>query len=283
MQQTTGNRRVNIHDYSVTFACHNQIEYTRQCIDSLIGHGMPLDRVVVVDNASSDSTRDYLATLPLGGRIFNHDNLGCGAAWNQGILHRQSEWTVVMNNDVLVSAQWIENLIGTAVRHGVRVASPALIEGSLDYDFNRQAPVWSHAMRDARRVGTCHAVCLLVHRSVWMEVGYFRASPQLLGFEDTLFFHELAKARVPSEIVGAAWLHHYGSITQSEMKRERGLSARQGLGMRNNYQLLGQSWLSRKLDKLERTRRGRAWRASELADYGMTLHGVRRHHDFEWN
>ena len=50
----------------------------------MIAHGTPLDRLVVVDNQSTDGTRDYLSSLPLGARIFNQHNLGCGTAWNQG-------------------------------------------------------------------------------------------------------------------------------------------------------------------------------------------------------
>ncbi|OMG71437.1 glycosyltransferase family 2 protein [Burkholderia ubonensis] len=268
--------------YSITFACYNQVDYTRQCIDSMVKHGTPLDRVVAVDNASTDSTREYLQTLPLGGYVHNRDNLGCGAAWNQGILHQQAEWTVVMNNDVLVSANWIENLIGTAERLCLLVASPAMIEGPLDYDFDSLATAWSDKMRDVQRPGARHAVCLLVHRNVWMQAGYFRATPSLLGYEDTLFFDELDKARIPSAIVGGAWLHHYGSITQTAMKRERGLSERSGLGNRTNYQLLRQSWLTRKLNKMRRVRQNRAWHDTELARYGMTVHGTRKEHDFEW-
>jgi hypothetical protein len=54
-------------DYAITFACYNQVDYTRQCVDSLVRHGYDLGRVVAVDNGSSDATRDYLQTLPLGG------------------------------------------------------------------------------------------------------------------------------------------------------------------------------------------------------------------------
>ncbi|KAF1026230.1 MAG: hypothetical protein GAK40_01279 [Burkholderia plantarii] len=273
---------MNANQYSITFACYNQVDYTRQCIDSLVKFGTPLERVVVVDNASKDDTRAYLETLPLGGRILNRDNLGCGTAWNQGILHQQAEWTVVMNNDVLVSEGWIENLIGAAERHGALVASPALMEGALDYDFDAEAPVWSRKMAEVARVGTCHAVCLVVHRSVWAKVGYFRATPSLLGYEDTLFFNELAREGIRSEITGASWLHHYGSITQTAMKRERGLSDKQGLGARRNHRLLNQSWLTRKLEKRARQRRVAAWRESELAAHGMTVHGVRKDHAYAW-
>ena len=82
---------MNPSDYSVTFACHNQVEHTRQCVDSLVRHGFDLGRLVVVDNGSSDDTRAYLETLPLGGRILNRVNLGCGVAWTQGALAQQAD------------------------------------------------------------------------------------------------------------------------------------------------------------------------------------------------
>ena len=143
----------------------------------MVAHGTPLGRLVVVDNQSTDSTRDYLMTLPLGGRIFNQRNLGCGAAWNQGALALQSEWSIIMNNDVLVSPLWIENLIRTAERLNLKVISPALIEGPLDYGFDSFSADASQTMKNVNRLGSKHAVCLAVHESVWMDVGYFQPVP----------------------------------------------------------------------------------------------------------
>jgi len=270
------------NSYAITFACYGQADYTRQCIDSMVRHGTPLDRLVVVDNGSKDDTRDYLSTLPLGGRIYNSENLGCGVAWNQGALALQAEWTIVMNNDVLVSANWIENLIGAARQHDIRVMSPAMVEGDLGYDFEAFAPDASTRMRDAVRRGWCHAVCLAIHKSVWMDIGYFQPVPKLLGYEDTLFFNEMAKAKLPGGTTGAAWLHHFGSITQSAMKRERGLRERDNLGYRRNYRLLRKSWLDRKLEKFHRNRQLKAWRDEELAAYGMSMRGVCRDSRIEW-
>jgi GT2 family glycosyltransferase len=270
------------NDYAITFACHGQVDYTRQCIDSMIRAGTPLDRVVVVDNGSKDDTRDYLSTLPLGGRIFNADNLGCGVAWNQGALALQAEWTVVMNNDVLVSPGWVESLIGKAGEHGVRVMSPAMGEGSLGYDFDAFAPGAGARMRDALRRGWCHAVCLAIHKSVWMDIGYFQPVPKLLGYEDTIFFHEMAKARVAAGTTGASWIHHFGSITQLAMKKDRGLRERDGLGDRRNDRLLRKSWPERKLEKLRRNRQLKRWRDEEVAAYGMSMRGVYRNGAIEW-
>ncbi len=269
-------------DVAITFACYNQVAYTKLCVDSLVRHGFDLGRLVVVDNGSTDDTRSYLQGLPLGGRLYNRENLGCGVAWNQGALALQAEWTIVMNNDVLVSAGWIEGLIGAAERFGLKFASTSLVEGDHDYDFDAFAADASARMASEVRRGARHGVCMLVHRSVWTQIGYFQPTPSLWGYEDTLFFHQLDRAGIPSGTVGASWLHHFGSITQKAMKQERGLSQRDGLGDRHNHRLLGQSFLARKWAKLQRERQRAAWNRGEVARHGISMHGLREHGRFDW-
>jgi GT2 family glycosyltransferase len=268
--------------YAISFACYNQIDYTRQCIDSMIKNDIDLSRLVVVDNGSKDETREYLKTLPLGELILNKSNLGCGVAWNQGALSLQAEWTIIMNNDVLVSKNWLENLINAAEKNNLKIISPALIEGQLDYDFEAFVDQTSTRMLNAMRLGGRHAVCLAIHNSVWQEIGYFQPFPKLLGYEDTIFFHAADKAGIPCGITGASWLHHYGSVTQTAMKQERGLSEKQSLGYRYNYRLLQQNWLERKLKKIARLRQEKEWRNFELAQYGSTMHGTRLNGEFNW-
>jgi GT2 family glycosyltransferase len=273
---------MNPNRYSLTFACYNSVEYTKLCIDSMVKHGTPLDRLIAVDNGSTDETRNYLSTLPIGGKIFNTANLGCGVAWNQGALVHQAEWTIVMNNDVLVSPSWIENLITTAEAVGAKIISPALIEGPLDYDFDSFALGAAEQMRNVHRIGARHAVCLAVHQSVWMDIGYFQPVPKLLGYEDTLFFNEVRKANIKTAMTGASWLHHFGSITQTAMKLERGLKETDNLPYRYNYRLLKQSWLERKLLKVSKKRQEKIWRNSEVKNYGMSIHGIREDEKFRW-
>lgn len=269
--------------YALTFACYNQLAYTRHCIESLVQCGLDLGRLVVVDNASHDGTWDYLESLPLGGRIRNRNNLGCGVAWNQGALALQAEWTVVMNNDLLVTPGWLAGLIGCAEAQRLRILSPAMVEGALDYDLNAFASEAAQKMGQVVRLGGKHAVCMAIHQSVWQEIGYFQANPRLLGYEDTLFFHAAEQAAIPSAITGAAWIHHFGSITQSAMKRERGIAEQQVLNDRRyNKAQLGSSWIGRKIARLRQRRRARSWREQELKRCAMTLHGERREGAFYW-
>ena len=273
---------INPNQYAITFACYNALNYTKLCIDSMVKSGTPLERLVIVDNGSHDGTQEYLQNLPVGRKIFNTQNLGCGVSWNQGALALQAEWTIIMNNDVIVSPLWIEKLIGAAIKLGVKLASPALIEGALDYDFIQFESSASKMMELVNRPNQQHAVCLAVHSSVWQEIGYFAAVPKLLGFEDTLFFNEAKKSKISGALVGASWLHHFGSITQSLIKVERGLSKKAGLGDRYNFKLLQQSWFERKFNKFLNKRQTRLDRERELAQFGMTLHGVREEGKFVW-
>jgi glycosyltransferase involved in cell wall biosynthesis len=73
---------------------HNRLAYSQKCIGSLLETQRPGDQLVIVDNASDDGTREWLATRPVK-VIYNDTNRYPGAACNQGwdtlttpLLHR---------------------------------------------------------------------------------------------------------------------------------------------------------------------------------------------------
>ena len=269
-------------DFSITFACYNQIEFTQLCIQSIQDSGYPLERVVVVDNNSRDETAAYLQTKPLGGLILNKANLGCGVAWNQGVLHFQSEWSIVMNNDIVVSKGWIEGMLVRAEELGLKLVCPAMVDGPNDYDFQTFSQMATAKMGNVSRQNLKHAVCMAIHRDVWNETGYFRPEPKLLGYEDTLFFHAFDQTKFRGAIVGSSWIHHFGSVTQKAMKKEKGLSERDDLGYRWNSKLLNMPWYERKWRKFQKKQLLGQFRRSEIENYGMTLHGTRVEGSFNW-
>jgi GT2 family glycosyltransferase len=258
---------------SITFACLNQADYTAKLLTSLEKANISPSLITAVDNASTDHTREILRSAGVG-TICNKSNLGCGVAWNQGILDRQSEWTVVMNNDVVVHQNWLNNLITGAESSNLLIASPAMIEGPLTYDFDQIAALNSEKLKHYVRRQSVHAVCMAIHHSVFQKIGFFQPKPSLLGFEDTLFFHEASKAEIPVGIVGDSWIHHFGSITQKWLKEELGIPQQQGLGDRNNKRLLSESWLERKLRQIRKKRLNRRAYNSEMESFGVTVHGL---------
>lgn len=272
-------------NYTITFACYNQLDYTKQFIASLDRQEVDFSRIVAVDNGSTDGTREWLQQQEFGAVVLNDRNLGCGAAWNQGALAMQSKWTIVMNNDVICEPGWLANLIQTAEREQLKIASPAMIEGDLNYNLTDWVRETRIRMRGYVRRGVAHAVCMAIHEDVWHEIGYFMPVPKLLGYEDGIFFQRAYEQGIQMGIVSDAWMHHFGQTTQKALKLELNLMRRDSLGNRKLMQMyMGQNWLARKLSKNRTKLMAQRLRDQELASYQRTVRGLiqTNAHDIVW-
>ena len=271
------------HNYTITFATYNQLDYTQQFIASLDREEVDFSRIVAVDNGSSDGTREWLGQQGFGAVILNDRNLSCGAAWNQGALAIQSEWTVVMNNDVVCAKGWLRDLLGAAEQQKLQIASPGMVEGALNYDLEAFTRNAQHTLQGHCRQGAAHAVCMAIHQDVWDRIGYFLPIPKLLGFEDALFFRQAQLHDVSMGITAASWLHHYGQTTHKARKLEKQLDNKRHLGDVHLMRFfMNQSWLSRKVQRYQRKKFERESRANELAAFGMTVHAMREAAEFRW-
>ena len=270
-------------DYTLTFACYNQLAYTQEFIASLDRSEVDFSRIVAVDNGSTDGTREWLGQQGFGAVVLNDRNLGCGAAWNQGALALQSEWTVVMNNDVVCAKGWLHHLLQGAQQHQLQIASPAMVEGELNYDLASWAAESSQKMQGYCRHGAPHAVCMAIHESVWQQMGYFMPVPKLLGYEDAIFFQRALENNIRTGTVGDAWLHHYGMTTQKALKLEKNMQQSDSLGNRNLMKLyMGQSWWARKVAKRTRHQLIAQSRDLELKRFQRTVHALNQGASKAW-
>ena len=271
------------HDYTITFACYNQLDYSQQFIASLDRAEVDFSRIVAVDNGSTDGTREWLQNQGFGQVILNNRNLGCGAAWNQGALAIQSKWTVVMNNDVICAKGWLRHLLAIAEARQLHIASPAMVEGELNYDFGAWAMDAQAEMSGYVREGAPHAVCMAIREDVWDNIGYFMPVPKLLGYEDGIFFQRALENNIKTGTVGDAWLHHYGMTTQKALKLEKKMHEKDSLGNRSLMKMLmGQGWWQRKMGKQAQRRLLETAQALELKQFGMTVHSINRHKLKTW-
>jgi N-acetylglucosaminyl-diphospho-decaprenol L-rhamnosyltransferase len=261
--------------YTVVIPVLNQLAYTRQCVDSLLANGTPAESLLVIDNGSTDETPQWLAARPEIPAWRNRVNLGCGGAWTQGaMMALDSEWVVLLNNDVLVARDAMARLLDAADRHGLDVVSPALVEGPLDYDFDAHAQAFVQAMGQALRRGWFHGVCFAVRRSVFERIGFPDTDRQLGGREDVEFLVRCQRHGVPVGTVGATLIHHFGSITQKAIKEATG---ERDLGDRRHfYAKLGMGWWQRRRFKASRRTDALRWSSQERAAFGRSMHMLRQ-------
>ena len=102
---------------SIIIPCWGQLEFTRQCLAALKSHTRRPWELIIVDNGSTDGTPDYLAgvsdmaNMPVT-VVTNATNRGFPAAVNQGLKAARGEYLVLLNNDVVVTDGWLEQLVG---------------------------------------------------------------------------------------------------------------------------------------------------------------------------
>src|SRR5512138_3034202 len=96
---------------SVIILNFNGKRYLEKCLSSLESQTYRDFEVIVVDNASSDGSVDYLkAGFPLVRIVENKKNLGFAGGTNSGIRRAEGEYILTLNNDTQVDRRFLECL-----------------------------------------------------------------------------------------------------------------------------------------------------------------------------
>ena len=203
---------------SIVIPLYNQLHYTRICLESIRSTVPAEVEIILIDNASTDGTAEFLATAGGVSVISNSDNRGFAGACNQGINGASGEWIVVMNNDVLLSSGWLEGLFAASQRWGLDMVSPAIREGEYNYDIEEYSKQLTGRMVGVIRRGMVSGICFMTHKKVFDTIGIFDENFRIGQYEDKDLFMRAARAGFSMGNVGSAFLHHFGSVTQNSIK-----------------------------------------------------------------
>ena len=103
---------------SVLLVTWNSAKFLDECFASLDRQDYRDLEVIVVDNASTDATRELLRPRETEWRvIYNEANVGFAAAQNQAIQQAKGDWLLCLNPDVLLSADFVSRLVSAGSAH----------------------------------------------------------------------------------------------------------------------------------------------------------------------
>jgi GT2 family glycosyltransferase len=97
---------------SITIVTFNSGRFIAKCLDSIAAQTYRNLEVILIDNASSDATGEFLQRLSGPYKVtFNRENTGFAAAQNQAIAMSSGQFVLVLNPDVILTPDFIANLI----------------------------------------------------------------------------------------------------------------------------------------------------------------------------
>ena len=191
---------------------YNRQELLRRCLDSLAEQTVALTGTVVVDNASTDDSREVASAHPLGAHVVAlPTNTGGAGGFAAGIARAltrfpQAEWIWIMDDDTVPTATALEALLRAAEAYPgapALLASRAVWTDGTEHPMNRPRtrpalPPALHrhaALAGARQIRTASFVSILLDARAVREVGLPRAS-YFLWNDDFEYTSRILRGRI---------------------------------------------------------------------------------------
>ena len=220
---------------SIIVVSYNNLAYLKLCLEGIFEYSnYPSYEVIVVDNGSRDGSTEYLRGKKEEGKIeviLNPENLGFAIANNQGIEISSGEYIILLNDDVVVTQNWISGLLSYLDLAGVGMVGPVTNEIGNEakietaYSSIDEMRKWS---RDYTRkhkneyleMKMLALFCVAFKRSLLNEIGLLDERFEVGMFEDDDFSLRVKKAGYKTICAEDVFIHHFGKVSFKKMEEQ---------------------------------------------------------------
>lgn len=218
---------------SVIMVTFGGLLYTRMCLASLLeNEWVAGDELIVVDNASTDGTREFLTEVSRLNSfvriLLNDTNRGFAHANNQGLALAQGDVLILLNNDTLVADGWREGLVRILADPEVGLVGPVTNrtcnEAQIDSPYKTYAEFIRFARENAginrgrlSELRMLAMYCLAFRRDVFAKVGALDERFEIGMFEDDDYALRVRQAGFRVICAEDAFVHHFGQASVGEL------------------------------------------------------------------
>lgn len=178
---------------SIIIPCFNALKYTKQCIKSVLKHSTYNYELILINNGSSDGTKQYFKKLKLKQKdslekitvIQLQKNIGVAGALNLGISKSVGKYICYLNNDVIVTKQWLEGLVRACKENTKNAIVGTLFNAFENKQFIKEVEkdkkeidrvaetIYLLNKDKVKKAKTIHGLCMLIKKSIFSKVGFF--------------------------------------------------------------------------------------------------------------
>jgi GT2 family glycosyltransferase len=225
--------RTGMPDASVVVVTLDKLAFNRMCLETLLASAAEEAlEVIVVDNGSTDGTREYLLALaaadPRVHLVLNPDNAGFARACNQGLAVTRGELLVLLNNDTLVPPGWLARLRAAVADPTVGLAGPVTNrignEAEVEVSYDTLSGFIDAAARRAfvhagetAEIGTVTMFCLAMRRPVFELIGPLDQRYEVGLLEDDDYSLRARELGLRTICRHDALVHHFGETSFGEL------------------------------------------------------------------
>jgi len=218
---------------SIIVLTYNSVQMNKCCINSVLANtAYPNYELIIVDNDSTDGTKDYLTELshmnnPNVQIIFNNKNSGFAGGNNIGMKQAQGDYIILLNNDTIVTRGWITSLVkhlennenmglsgavtnstGNEARIDVKYSDmPELYQVANNYTWDHMGEIYSEEPNSLAFFAVC------IKREIIEKCGYLDEGYGLGMFEDDDYCLSVKRAGYHICIAEDAFVHHEHEIS----------------------------------------------------------------------
>lgn len=233
---------------SVIISVYNNLRFTSHCIKSII-ESSPKNsyEIIIADDGSDDETLQWCSKVKNLKHIITGKQQGFIMNNNIAATHARGEFIAFLNNDTLVRAGWLDNLVDTFDKHtnvglvGSKLLYPDGIlqeaggivwkDGSA-WNFGRNQNPNNPEFNYTRDVDYCSAAAVMIEKSFFNKLGGFDRKYIPAYYEDTdLAFRVRAKGKRVMYQPNAQVVHFEGKSngtqTSEGIKKYQQINAKQ--------------------------------------------------------
>ncbi len=205
----------------------NRADLLKPCVESITRHTKKPCRLILVDNASTEPEAvGYLNSLKGTDHVRleivrRTRNDGFSKGINDGLSRTTAPWVCVMNNDVIVTESWLDELLRVAEANPqIGLLNPMSNEFGTLPRRNEGPDETAGRLKDQQgrwmEYWNCVAFCMLLPRAVIEQVGLLDEKFQFMYYEDADYSMRVRQAGFICAIAKGCYVYHLGSATMNK-------------------------------------------------------------------